>query len=561
MRFRSEDILAKKWENVPSRACLKATGFSDFELKNRPIIGIVNSGNNIVSGHYHLSELAGFVTRGIYAAGGTAVEFGVIAGCDGVADGHIGMNYSLPSREIICDSIQVEGEMSRLDAIVMLASCDKIVPAMIMAAARLDIPAILVNGGPMEGGAPFDGRKSDLTSTDEAKGMYSAHLVSRQQVMDLEDSCCPTCGSCAFLGTANSMCCIAEALGMSLTGSALVPATYAERRRIAFESGRQICALAKSGITARQILTESAIRNAVKVSLAIAGSTNVVLHLSAIAKEAGIDINVVDEYEKYCQRIPYLAKVNPASPYDMEDFYHAGGIPRVMQTMSHELELEVLTCTGKTMRENLNAVRYSRSGNEDVIRPWNRPFSQSGGISVLRGNLAPDTAISKPGAISEKLHHFVGTARVFDSEEAANTAILHREIVAGDVVVIRYEGPKGGPGMREMCQALKYLYGQGLAEHTALITDGRFSGTNNGCFVGHISPEAAEGGPIAVVQDGDRIEIDVDKGTLELLISDAELCSRMAQWKPIKKEIPRGYLRRYAKHVSSAAAGAVYLED
>ena len=348
---------------------------------------------------------------------------------------------------------------------------------------------------------------------------------------------------------------------MSLTGSALVPATYAERRRIAFESGRQICALAKSGITTRQIITKGAIRNAVKVSLAIAGSTNTVLHLSAIANEAGIGLNVVEEYEKYWKAIPYLAKVNPASPYNMEDFYHAGGVPRVMQTMACELELDVLTCTGKTMRENLNAFRYPCPQNEDIIRPWNRPFSQNGGIAVLRGNLAPDTAISKPGAISKKLHHFEGTARVFNSEEDANNAILRREIVAGDVVVIRYEGPKGGPGMREMCQALKYLYGQGLAEYTALITDGRFSGTNNGCFVGHISPEAAEGGPIAVVQDGDQIVIDVNKGTLELLISDEELRSRMAQWRPIEKEIPRGYLRRYAKHVSSAAAGAVYLED
>lgn len=561
MYFRSQDTLKKSWENVPFRSCLKSMGFTDFELHDRPLIGIVNSGNNIVPGHYNLSELADFVTRGVYAAGGTTVQFGVIAGCDGLSDGHIGMNYSLPSREIICDSIQAEVEMTRMDAIVLLASCDKIVPAMLMAAARLDIPAILVNGGPMEGGIFFDGRKSDQTSPDEAKGMCSAKLISEQQVLDLEDLCCPTCGSCAFLGTANSMCCITEALGMSLTGSALVPATYAERKRVAFESGRQICDLARKGITARQIINEKSIRNAIRVSLGIAASTNAALHIPAIAREAGLDMNVIEEYAKYGPVTPHIAKVNPASPYDMQDFYFAGGIPRVMQYMSDMLDLSAMTCTGKTMGENLSQYKFRYPKNNDIIRTLDNPFSENGGLAVLRGNLAPDTAITKPGAFDKSLYHFEGPARVFNSEDDANAAILRREIVAGDVVVIRYEGPKGGPGMREMYRAMKYMHGQGLALETALVTDGRFSGTNNGCFVGHISPEAAEGGPLAIVEDGDIIVIDVNEGRLELKVSDEEIAARLAKWKKPEKDIPRGYLRRYTKHVSSASRGAVYLDD
>lgn len=561
MKYRSQDTLEKRWENVPFRTCLKSMGFTDYELENRPLVGIVNSGNNIVPGHYNLTELEEFVTKGIYAAGGAAVRFGVIAGCDGLSDGHIGMNYSLPSREIICDSIQAEVEMTRMDAVVMLGSCDKIVPGMLMAAARMNIPAIMVTGGPMEGGIFFDGRKSDQTSPDEAKGMVTANLISTQQVMNLEDTCCPTCGSCSFLGTANSMCSIAEALGMSLPGSALIPATYAERRRVAFESGRKIVELAERKITARQIITKESVRNAIRVSLGVASSTNTVLHLSAIVKEAELDMDIMEEYAKLGPTTPHIAKVNPASPYNMEDFYFAGGIPRVMQNMSSVLDLSVMTCTGKTVGENLKDYEYVYPENMEIIRPLDKPFSENGGLAVLRGNLAPDTAITKPGAFDKSLYHFEGRAKVFDSEDAANEAILNKKIVAGDVVVIRYEGPKGGPGMREMYRAMKYMHGQGLALETALVTDGRFSGTNNGCFVGHISPEAAEGGPLAIVQDGDVIVIDINEGLLEVKLSDEEIQERLTKWKRPKKEIPRGYLRRYAKYVSSASKGAVFLDD
>lgn len=560
MYFRSQDTLEKKWENVPFRACLKSMGFTDFELKDRPLIGIVNSGNNIVPGHYNLDELKEFVKRGVYAAGGTTVEFGVIAGCDGLSDGHIGMNYSLPSREIICDSVQAEVEMTRMDAVVMLASCDKIVPAMLMAAARMDIPAIVVNGGPMVGGIEFDGRASDQTSPDEAKGMCAAGFIKPEDVLALEDTCCPGCGSCAFLGTANSMCCLTEAMGMSLTGSALVPATYAERKRIAFESGRKIVELTKNGINARQIINGRSIRNAIKVSLAICGSTNSVLHLSAIAREAEADIDVMQEFKKLGPITPHLAKVNPASIYNMEAFYLAGGIPRVMKYMGATVDGDVMTVTGKTMAENLEEYKFIYPENRKIIRPLDDPFSPNGGLAVLQGNLAPDTAITKPGAFDKSLYHFEGKARVFDSEDAANAAILDNQIVAGDVVVIRYEGPKGGPGMREMYRAMKYMHGQGLALKTALVTDGRFSGTNNGCFVGHISPEAAEGGPLAIVEDGDIIVIDVNEGLLELKVSDEEIARRLANWKRPEKFIPQGYLRRYAKHVSSASKGAVYLD-
>ena len=560
MRYRSQVAFQKSWENVPYRACLKSMGFTDFELQDRPLIGIANSWNNIVPGHYIFKELAEFVRNGIYAGGGTAMEFGVIAGCDGLTDKHVGGNYSLPSREVICDSIQTQAEMARFDAIVLLGSCDKIVPGMLKAAARLNIPAIMVTGGPMMGGREFDGRKSDQTSPEEAKGMLSAGRISEQDVLDLEDTCCPGCGSCAFLGTANSMCAIAEALGMSLTGSAMVPAAFAKRKRIAFESGLKICELARRNITARQVITADALRNAIKVSLGICGSTNTVLHLCAIAREAELDLNVMEEFRKLGPVTPYIAKVNPAAPYDMEAFYYAGGIPRIMERMSSVLSLDVMTCTGQTLRENLSAYSYEYPADDRIIRTMEQPFSPNGALAVLQGNLAPDTAITKPGAFDPSLYHFEGKAKVYDSEEAANAAILAGEVVAGDVVVIRYEGPKGGPGMREMCRAMKYLYGRGLAKTTALVTDGRFSGTNNGCFVGHVSPEAAEGGPIAIVENGDEIVIDVNQGLLEVRLSDEEIQRRLSQWKRPEKEIPFGYLRRYAKYVSSASQGAVFLD-
>ena len=557
MTYFSQGTLEKRPENAAVRCCFKAMGYTDYELDKRPLIGIANSWNTIVPGHYNLRDVSEHVKKGIYAAGGTAVEFGVIAGCDGVADWGEGMKYSLPSREVICDSIELQVKMSHLDGVVLLGSCDKIVPGMLMAAARLDIPAILLGGGPMLGGVEFDGRQSDQTSPDEAMGMLAAGLISQESLMDLEETAVPGCGSCAYLGTANSMCCIAEALGMSLPGAALIPAVYAQRLRTAFHTGQAICHLVREGITSRQIITEASVKNAIRVVNAISASTNSVLHLTAIAKEAGLSMDVVREFAGAGKNTPHLAKVNPAAKWTMEDFYKAGGIPRVMGKMHGHLDEEVMTCTGRTLGENLRQYRFLYPENPEIIRSWEAPFSEFGGIAVLEGNLAPQTAITKPGAYDPSLYHFVGKARVFDGEEAANEAILKGNIRPGDGVVIRYEGPKGGPGMREMYHAMKYLYGMGLGPSTALITDGRFSGTNNGCFVGHISPEAAEGGPIAIVEDGDSIEIDVRKGLIRLELTDEEIRDRLARWEMPQRPAPAGYLARYAEKAASAAEGAV----
>ncbi|MDR1650037.1 MAG: dihydroxy-acid dehydratase [Synergistaceae bacterium] len=558
MKLRSSANL-RKVESGLARSLFKSMGYSDSELEGRPLIGIANSWSTLVPGHSNLRELARFVERGIYSAGGTAVEFGVISACDGIANGHDGMRYILPSREIICSSIEIEAQAHRLDGLVLLGSCDKIVPAMLMAAVRLDIPCILVGGGPMLGGDVFDGRKTDATSNDEALGMLRAGRIGEDAVRKVEDVSCPTCGSCAFLGTANTMGCVTEALGMSLTGSALVPAVWTERRQIAYESGVNICRLVERGLSPRAIVTREAIRNAIRVTQAISGSTNAVLHLSAVAHEAEIDMDVVDEFGRLGAGTPQIAKVNPAAKWDMEDFHRAGGVPRVMLELGDLLDVSVSTCTGATLAENLKSYRFLHEPNPEVIKTRDAPFSATGGIAVLRGSLAPNTGITKPGAFAPHLRVFSGSAQVFDCEEDANEAILAGKIQPGNVVVIRYEGPKGGPGMREMYKAMKYLYGRGLNESTALVTDGRFSGTNNGCFVGHISPEAADGGPIALVQDGDRIDIDVPAGSLTLAVSEEELRRRRERWTLPSKDIPRGYLRVYSRLASSADKGAVIL--
>lgn len=557
MEFRSKAILGEE-DSAFARSLFRAMGYTNSELlEGKPLIGIANTWNTLVPGHFGLDKVAEYVKNGIYAGGGTPVQFGTIAACDGVAQGHEGMHYILPSREIICNSVEIMAQAHRLDGLVLLASCDKIVPAMLMAAARLDIPCIICVGGPMLGGIEFDGRKSDLTSISEALGMVKAGKITECEYAALENTACPGCGSCSFLGTANTMCCLAEALGMSLPGSALIPASYAARLRSSFESGRTIVELCKKGISARKILTKEAIRNAVKVTMAICGSTNAVLHLPAIANEAELDINVLEEFEKLSKITPQIAKVNPAAKPDMEAFFRAGGIPRVMQNLGGLLDTSVMTVTGKTLQENLDAYVYEYPEDSSIIKTVEAPFSRTGGVAVLHGNLCPNTAVSKPGAIAPAMHRFVGKAKCYNSEENAEEAILSGKIAAGDVVVIRYEGPKGGPGMREMFKAMKYIYGVGLAEKTALITDGRFSGTNNGCFVGHISPEAAEGGPLAIVQDGDEILIDVDEGRLELHVSDEEIAARYKTLKMPEKRIPNGYLRLYAKTATSADRGAV----
>ncbi|KJS19698.1 MAG: dihydroxy-acid dehydratase [Clostridiaceae bacterium BRH_c20a] len=553
--MRSSKIL-KRPDYSFNRSVYKSMGYCDDDLA-RPIIGIVNSWNTLVPGHFNLQQVSEYVKRGIYRGGCTCVEFGVIGACDGTAQGHEGMHYILPSRELIANDIEVMVQAHQLDGIVLLGSCDKIVPAMLMAAARLDIPAILIPGGPMLGGVEFGGRKSDLTSVSEALGMLSGGKITEEEYLGLEEKCCPSCGSCAFLGTANTMCCLSEALGMTLSGGALIPATHPDRLRISQETGLAICKLVAEGITARQIINRESIENAVKVCLGISGSTNAVLHLTALAYEAEVDIDVLNLFDVLSKKTPQVVKVNPASEWDMDDFWNAGGIPRVLENMGPILNTKNMTCSGSTLEENIVKYKYKFPPNPEIIKTLEEPFEFTGGIAVLRGNLAPNSGISKPGAVDPSLHSFTGNAKVFDSEEEAEEAILNNRIKGGDIVVIRYEGPKGGPGMREMYKAMKYLFGLGLNKKTALITDGRFSGTNNGCFVGHISPEAAEGGPIAIVQDGDTISLDIMEGIIHLHVDDEEIKRRFKVWKPPIPKFKRGYLSIYSKLASSASEGAI----
>jgi len=551
MIWRSKDILERpEWSM--NRALYKSMGYSDYDL-GRPLIGIANSWNRVVPGHYNLNLVSEYVKQGIFQAGGTPVEFGVIGACDGLAQGHRGNYYILPSRDLIANDLETMVEAHSLDAVALLGSCDKIVPGMLMAAARLDVPAIMIVGGPMEGGCEFDGRASDGTSLTEGLGMLKAGKIDEATYRMLEDRAEPTCGSCSFLGTANTMCCIAEAMGLSLPGSATIPATFASRQRAAQASGRQIVELVKSGITARQIINRKGLENAIRVNSAIGGSTNAAIHIPAIGYEADCEIPM-DLFEELCRSTPHIAKMNPAAAPNVPDFHEAGGVPAVMRQILPLLHGDALTVTSKTVAEN---VAQAEIKDSNIIRTLNDPWTKEGGLAVLRGNLASNTAITKPAAIVRKLRVFEGRARCFDSEEEANETILEGKVQDGEVVVIRYEGPKGGPGMREMYKAMKLLYGRGLALTTALITDGRFSGTNNGCFVGHISPEAAEGGPIAIVEDGDVITIDIPKRKLHLHLSDEEIKDRLARWQRPEPKFKKGYLALYARLVESADKGAI----
>ena len=551
MTWRSKQILERpEWSM--HRGLYKAMGYSDYDL-DRPMIGIANSWNRVVPGHYNLNQVSDFVKQGIRQAGGTPVEFGVIAACDGIAQGHAGMHYILPTRDLIANDIEMMVEAHQLDAVVLLGSCDKIVPAMLMAAARLDQPAIFVAGGPMEGGCQFDKRAADITSLMEGLGMLKAGEIDNQNYLNLENCAGPTCGSCSFLGTANTMCCVAEAMGLSLPGSATIPATYADRWRAAQASGRQIVEMVKQGITARQILNQKGIENGIRLSTAIGGSTNVALHIPAIGYEADCEITM-DLFEELCRSTPHVAKMNPAAAANVPDFHHAGGVPAVMKELLPILHGDALTVTGKTIADNLAA---AGPPDRTIIKTMTDPWSQEGGLAVLRGNLAPHTAITKPAAIHPDMRTFTGTANCFDSEEAANEAILEGKVTEGEVVVIRYEGPKGGPGMREMYKAMKLLYGRRLALKTAVVTDGRFSGTNNGCFVGHVSPEAAEGGPLAIVQNGDEVTIDIPNRKLHINLSDQEVQDRLAVWQRPAPKYKRGYLALYSRLAESADKGAI----
>ena len=552
VNLRSQRVLAGP-EGSMQRMLYKSMGYTDYDLQ-RPLVGIANSWNRVVPGHYNLQLVAEYVKQGVLQAGGTPVEFGVIAACDGIAQGHVGMHYILPTRDLIANDVEMMAQAHQFDGLVLLGSCDKIVPGMLMAAARLDLPAIMVVGGPMEGGCQFDGRASDGTSLTEALGMLKAGKIDADTFRRLEDQVAPTCGSCSFLGTANTMCCVAEAMGMCLPGSATIPAPHAARLRSAQAAGRQIVELIRNSITARQIINRQGVENAFRVGAAIGGSTNLALHIPAIAYEAECGEITMEALEQLSRSTPQVARMNPAAPLNVPDFHAAGGIPAVMRELLTLLHGDAMTVSGKTVAENVAGATVA---DRRMIRPLSDPWSSEGGLAVVRGNLAPRTGITKPAAIAPEMHVFRGVARCFDSEEAANRAILDGAIHEGDVVVIRYEGPKGGPGMREMYTAMKLIYGCGLARKTALVTDGRFSGTNSGCFVGHISPEAAEGGPLAIVEDGDTITVDIPQRRLHLHLSDAEIQARLSRWQRPPQKIRNGYLALYARLAESADQGAI----
>lgn len=563
MNLRSKDILSGKEWGLP-RSLYKSMGFTGDDLK-KPMVAIVNSWNDICPGHFNLRQVAQGVREGIVSAGGTAVEFGTIAGCDGIAQGHEGMKYILPSREIIADSIELMIQAHRLDAMVLLGSCDKIVPAMLMVAVRLNLPAVLVNGGPMMPGEsktikPYGSPHLDSSCVTIAYSALQKGEITPEEFDELEDGACPGPGSCSMLGTANTMSCLAEVFGLALPGSTTIPAIDAERLRSAKKAGQQVMNLVDKGITARKIITRKALENAVMVNSAIGGSTNAALHLPAIAYEGEMELSI-DRLGELSRKVPHIAAIMPASQYDMVDFHQAGGIPAVIRELGNLLHTNVLTVTGRTLADNLGDPLLGRPRlhpSPPVISTLDKPFHREGGIAVLRGNLAPDGSITKPAAISEHLLTFLGEARVFNGEERAIEAIKAGAISPGQVLVIRYVGPKGGPGMPEMFKALKLLSGMGLNESTALVTDGRFSGSNNGCFVGHVSPEASEEGPIAAVQDGDIIEIDIPQRCLSLKVEDEELSNRLQQLDNKRPEIMHNsYLALYARLASSAAEGAI----
>ncbi|MGI5948813.1 dihydroxy-acid dehydratase [Peptoniphilus sp.] len=550
--------------NLISHATIiQGNGYSYEDLK-KPIIGIANSFNDLIPGHKNLREIAQQIKNGIYAAGGIPAEFGCISVCDALSDNHIGSKYTLPSRDLIADSVELQVRAHAYDGLVILGSCDKIVPGMIMGALRTNIPTIFVNGGPMISSPSFGNKvKTNTTTISEGLGMYYGGKLNKDELVNLSTNCALTCGSCQFLGTANTMCTLAEAMGLCLPGSSLIPAVYNERSRSAFNSGEKIVELVKKNINIKKIVNLEALKNAIAVLMATGGSTNAIIHLSAIANEIGISSDtMINLYERYFEKVPLIVKVNPASDeFDVQDFYYNGGIPEVMKRLGDNINLDTLTCTGETVDNNLKYVQPV-TVNDKVIRTLDNPFLKFGGVTIMRGNIAPETGVAKPAAIHKSAQLFKGRAVCFDREEAAIEAVKNKKIKDGDVLVIRYEGPKGGPGMREMYLTLKLLNGEGLSKTTAVITDGRFSGTNNGCFVGHISPEAAAGGPIGLLRDGDEITIDINKKEVNANVSKEEFARRKAQIKPYKSpDLLPGMMKRYVDNVSSAIQGAILYKN
>ncbi|MEC4686478.1 MAG: dihydroxy-acid dehydratase [Nitrospirota bacterium] len=538
-------------ERVPHRALLYATGIPRSEI-NKPFIGVVTSFTDIIPGHIGMRDLERFIEKGVHTGGGYPFFFGVPGICDGIAMGHSGMHYSLPSRELIADMVESVTEAHKFDGLVLLTNCDKITPGMLMAAGRINIPAVVVTAGPMHSGHLKGKRLSLVNDTFEAIGKFKKGLIKDNELQALEMCACPGAGSCQGMYTANTMACVTEALGMSIPYCATALASDAEKRRIAFESGRRVVELTKKDITPRKIMTLKAFENAIRVDMALGGSTNTVLHIPAIAHDAGIKLPL-ELFDKLSKTTPHIADMLPGGKHYLEDLHYAGGIPAVLRTLE-DLMHNTSSVSGLKTRKIAEMATIS---DPEVIRPVKKAHHLEGGIAILRGNLAPDGAVVKQSAVSKKMMRFEGTAIVFDSEEDGMKAILNGKIAPGDIVVIRYEGPKGGPGMREMLSPTATIAGLGLSESVALITDGRFSGGTRGPCIGHISPEAMEGGPIAILRTGDRIKIDIPKRKMDVLLSDKEIEKRLSKWKKPEPKIKKGYLSRYARLVSSAATGAI----
>lgn len=547
------DAVTKGMQQAPHRSLFHALGLTEEEL-DRPLVGIVSSFNEIVPGHRNLDKIVEAVKMGVAMAGGTPIVFPAIAVCDGIAMGHIGMKYSLVTRDLIADSTEAMAMAHQFDALVMVPNCDKNVPGLLMAAARVNIPTVFVSGGPMMAGR-VKGQKTSLSSMFEAVGSYAAGTMTEEDVREFENRACPTCGSCSGMYTANSMNCLTEVLGMGLGGNGTIPAVYSDRIKLAKKAGMQVMEMWRANICPRDIMTEKAFMNALTVDMALGCSTNSMLHLPAIAHEAGVELNV-DIANEVSARTPNLCHLAPAGPTYMEDLNEAGGVYAVMKELSKKdlLNLDCMTVTGKTVGENIAA---SVNKNPEVIRPVENPYSETGGIAILKGNLAPDSGVVKRSAVAPEMLVHEGPARVFDCEEDAIAAIKNGKIVAGDVVVIRYEGPKGGPGMREMLNPTSAIAGMGLGSSVALITDGRFSGASRGASIGHVSPEAAVGGPIALVEEGDLIKINIPENRLDVDISEEEMEARRAKWQPREPKVTTGYLARYASMVTSGNRGAI----